>query len=75
MEELLRERSRGVEIKLPVLEPEPEEGAELLVDDDATTVGFLVRKEPERDDELEACLCNAKEENEGCKDEPSSGAA
>lgn len=71
LDELLRERSRGVEMKLPDLEPEAEEGTELLVDDDATAGSFLDRIEPEREEELEPCLCKANEEVEGRKPEAS----
>jgi hypothetical protein len=60
-------------MKLPVLDPEPDEGAELLVVD-ATMGGFLVLIEPERDEELEPCRCNANDEVEGRKEEPSEGA-
>jgi len=52
---------RGVDMKLPVLDAEPDE-----VVDDGTTVEafFLPLMEPERDDEAEAWRCSAEDERE-----------
>lgn len=52
---------RGVDMKLPVLDAEPDE-----VVDDGTTVEafFFPLMEPERDDEAEAWRCSAEDERE-----------
>jgi len=55
---------RGVDMKLPVLDAEPDD---VVVD--GTTVGafFFPLMDPERDDEAEIWRCSAEEELEACR--------
>jgi hypothetical protein len=59
------DKRRGVDMKLPALEAEPEE---VVVDGTTLETFFFPLVDPERDDEAEAWRCSAEDERESGRD-------